>query len=176
MPKQNKVDWNAIYNQVGSVKTGQFLFPKAGKNRIRLLQHPDDEVPYRVVQNNYQGQIRDKYLFMGYSPDDTEPDLKGIVVPLTVFRAIVGYLAEGYEFFDSEAGLGITILRDQQGRRVNYQVMASRNPQEADEEIIKSMGDRNLDYFAKEWDDWQNRKAGTSSPSSKEEEEDDSWS
>lgn len=125
--------WQGVFSNLGSGSAGNFVFPKGGKTQVRLLNKHGTPF-YIEVPSYFRGKERVKYIFPVWDPtkkdEEGEPDytIRGLVVPKTAFKAIVAYLAEGYEFFHPLKGHGITLARSGEGRDTAYSVIPSAKP------------------------------------------------
>jgi len=81
---------------------------------------------YREVQSEFMGRKKRKYLFLAMTE---EGDVRTLVAPVTVFKAIISLILEGYELWDREKGYGIVIARRGSGLDTSYGVLPSRGPQ-----------------------------------------------
>jgi hypothetical protein len=113
---------------------GRFYHPPAGKTKARIVL-PQGENPlafYREVTTQWG---RTKYLVAAVvleGPDlgaDYKPQLRALVLPLTVIKSLVAYLAEGFDLFDPVQGHGISITREGTGPKdTRYTVNPSPRP------------------------------------------------
>lgn len=110
---------------------GVFYHPTPGDTKIRLVLLGDDTdiTFYREVINKW-GKTR--YLVAAVlleapdQPEDQAPQLRGVVLPITALRGIVGNLKAGWDLFDPEKGHGVLITREGTGKfDTSYQVNLS---------------------------------------------------
>src|SRR5690554_6036191 len=108
--------WRDVLERVESTGGGSnFIFPKAGRTRVRLVADPEERY-FTEVKTNYRGRQKTKFLILAYDLGEEDPELRGMIIPRTVFRAIVGLITEGYELWDPDEGRGIVIVRTGSGR------------------------------------------------------------
>lgn len=96
---------------------GRFYHPTPGDTKFRLvLLEGDTELTfYREVINKWGST---KYMVAAVildAPDrasDAGPELRGLVLPITALRAIVGNLKAGWDLFDPVKGHGICLTRE----------------------------------------------------------------
>lgn len=124
-------DLLAKLNEKTSKSGGRVYHPTPGKTKIRLVLEPGTE-PREFYQEVTTSFGKTRYMALGVIleapdlPKDYTPNIVGIVLPLTVLKAIVGNLAEGFELFDLKMGHGISIDREGKGKNdTKYQVNPS---------------------------------------------------
>lgn len=115
---------------------GKFYHPTPGDTKIRLvlLEGDTDTTFFREVINKW-GKTR--YLVAALlleapdQPEDQGPELRGVVLPVTALRGVIGNLKAGWDLFDPKEGHGICITREGTTKfDTSYQVHLS--PQSVD--------------------------------------------
>lgn len=114
---------------------GEFFYPKAGRNRLRLLPGNPVRADFFIqVDREYQGNTRSKYLVKAVVFDGETREVKAVVLSKTVLRGILNLLAEGYDLLGRN-GHGITIVRTGTGMDTSYATMPSSKPQALPEDL-----------------------------------------
>jgi hypothetical protein len=133
-----QMNWGDLLERLQSNASTHFIFPKAGRTRVRLLTKPGEPF-YVEVQAEYQGRSKTKYMLlaidMGAEEEDKRP--KGLIVSKTVFKSFVSLLTEGHELFDPEKGYGVTIIRSGAGLDTSYSVVPSPKPIHVSQDVIE---------------------------------------
>ena len=122
-PKE--IDWGNVLDSLQS-GSGDWLFVKPGKTRLRLLQSPQDALPFTEVTTSYRGNTRTKFMILAYDGEAEEQNIQGLVIPKTAFKALTAMLADGFDFFHPTEGYGITILKTGSGFGTEYSVLPSK--------------------------------------------------
>lgn len=129
-----EMDWQSILDDLGSESNDpRIYFVKAGRNRMKLvLENPADPKSFFTkVVRNYRGQVSTKFLLRAivFGKKDEELAVRVVPVGKAVLKGVLNLLAEGYNLLDPQKGLGVTIVRQGQGREgTSYMVMASPEP------------------------------------------------
>lgn len=145
-------NWGDVLSTLKS--GGDFIYPKDGRTKLRLLPF---EPQYAEAESVYRGKIRTKYLIPCL--DEAGEKVKVLVLSAAAFRPLVALLAEGYEFFDPDEGVGLTIVRSGSGRDTSWMYIPSKHPMEVDDEILDALEDFDLEEKAAEYTANQERRA-----------------
>jgi hypothetical protein len=146
--------WQKVLDGIG--EEGQFMFLKKAKTRIRLVM-PDkgSRKPFRTVTSIYRGKPRTKYMMLAVDMDADEGfQVRGMVAGKRAYKAIVSFLAEGYDLFNPTKGYGLTLIKTGTGPDTSYTAIPSHKPVPLPDEILNAdLPD--LDKVASEFDKWQ---------------------
>lgn len=154
-------NWQKALDDLASGST-TFFFMKQPKTRIRLVnQETDPEHFFMPVTSVFRGKEKVKYLVMGVVistegrelADNWKNKIVPIVMPKTVIKSILTYLAEGYDFFDPKEGYGITIAKSGSGMEMDYTVLPSPQAVSLPEKVIPA--DKTLEDFAAAFEEFQ---------------------
>lgn len=139
-------NWGSLLEDLQAGGSANFIFAKKPRNRIRLIHDPAQpyfvEVSSTFRRNGEVGNTKTKYMVLAIEPetdDEDGPKVKGLIVSKTVFRQIVGLLAEGYDFWDPEKGHGITINKTGTGLQTQYTVMPSQKSQPVSKDLMSDL-------------------------------------
>jgi len=149
------VSWDDLLDNL-KAGSGNFIYPKDGKTRLRLL--PTDP-RYAEATSLYQGNPRIKYLIAAYDPEADNPTVKVVVLTKAAFRSLVAMITEGYEFFDLDEGFGLTIVRSGSGGDTSWMILPSRKAIPVDEDVREALEDFDLEAQVKDYEDNQKRRA-----------------
>jgi hypothetical protein len=143
-----------------------FLFPKAGKTRLRLL-HLEDRDPgklYTQVERLWQGKPKTKFMIRAiyYGVPATQgepaPDPRevALVIPRQVLNQILQVASDGETELFYDGAVAVTIVRSGEGLNTSYQVIAGSKvaPPVHGLEHLPS-----LDVLATEFKTWQDNRA-----------------
>ena len=112
---------------------GTYYFLDQGKNKVRLLLSPEREISVfaQLVIRSFKGKERQQYMLpvlVGDSKGIYNNNVRYMVVPKTVYKAILELLANKWDLFHPETGHGIVIDRTGEGLKTRYSVTPSPNP------------------------------------------------
>ncbi len=146
--------WQKVLDGIG--EEGQFMFLKKAKTRIRLVM-PDkgSKKPFRTVTSIYRGKPRTKYMMLAVDMDEGDNiQVRGLVAGKRAYKAIVSFLAEGYDLFHPTKGYGLTLIKTGTGPDTSYTAIPSHKAVPLPDEILTAdLPD--LDKVAVEFDKWQ---------------------
>ena len=110
---------------------GVYLFPQAGKTKVRLLLAPERDISVFScpVLRSYKGKESLKYMLPVLLNDN---NVKIAVVPKTVYKGILQLLANGWDLFHPDTGHSIIIDRTGEGLKTKYTVSTTPNPVRVD--------------------------------------------
>lgn len=132
--------WNSVLQDLDA-GGGGYIFPKAGRTRVRLIHNPDEGYVEEVI-NRYG---RSRYMILAVRADDEAEEVRGLLATKTVWKSIVQLLAEGYDFWDPEEGYGVTIIRTGTGLQdTTYTVIPSKSPVPLPDSILAMVEDETL--------------------------------
>lgn len=159
--------WENLLDQLNTKGGTGFIFPKAGRTRVRLVKLPKEEAFHSSCESEYQGNVRTKYMIAAFSldqnADELDEGIRGLLVPKTVWSGIVGLLANGYDLWDPVEGHGLTIIRQGTGFDTNYSVIPSPKPVSLTDEQ-KTMLEEEERTLADLVEDYQEMNTSQSSP------------
>lgn len=185
--KSGGVDWQAMLDSLESGGiTGNILFPKSGKTRIKLVLEDDDDEEswYTEVQGEFQGRVRSRFILRGVVlfPAQEEKKILGIVVAKTAMKQIVSALAEGYNLTDAEEGHGITLSKTGSELNTTWGATPSPKPVEIEDFDEYEDDDSTLEELEKQLEEIAAKRAGSTKKKGKkdsegdeDEDEDEDW-
>lgn len=166
--------WDDIAAGMEAGGSANFIFPKVGRTRVRLLWVGGDTF-FLPVEAHVAGRTKTKYIILAFSQEDPTV-IKGLVVPKSVLKIITGLCSEGLELFDSNEGFGIVIARTGSGLETSYTIYPSAKPVVLTKETIEAALKMDLKELAAQYNKNQtdraanqgNRGAGGNQPPAEE--------
>ena len=137
--------FEAQLEEIEADTEGVYLFPQAGKTKVKLLLAPERIMStfYEPVLRSWQGKERLQYMMPVVINDN---NVKIMVVAKTVHKGIIQLLANGWDLFDPDLGHGIVIDRTGEGIYTRYTVTTTPNPVAIDYESLNWYEDVLTDY------------------------------
>lgn len=167
--------WKNVFQGLDTAGNSKFIFPKTGKLKVRLLQG-NGQPFFTEVNSTYMKKTKKKYLLLAWSPERQDEsnnplyEVQALILPKTAWKAIAGFLAEGYDFFSRKGGYGVTIIRSGVGRDTSYTVMPSKNPILLPPQLLESLAETTLDGMVEEFNSMMESRSGDDADSGKSEE------
>lgn len=153
-PGAAKLDWGEIQKELDQSGSNWFLLSKNPNARVRLLNSPNDARPFLAVETTYEGRVREKYLM--FVAEAAEGPVKVAVMPKTALRAIVNLATNGWDLFDSMAGIPVILSKYTSNGRTSYAVTpAGAKPMSMTPAVIEELNDLTLAQAAQDFREWQ---------------------
>lgn len=132
--------WAGLLNQLESSGGGPFFFLKPGKTRIRLAPYPGTEdffTECKTAPSEKYGKSKTKFIILavvfstgqGELHERWKDKVVPVVIPKTIMKSILNFLAEEYDLLNPKTGHGLTLVRTGESLNTSYSIMPGMKPQ-----------------------------------------------